>query len=61
MISFTIAVKVGGRTRAEMVERDTPEDFTTDDLAHATDLAYELLAHLEREVTRAQKRREGGA
>lgn len=54
-MKFMILVESGqGRSRAQGIER---EEFDEIALAEATDLAHEMLAHLEREVRRAQARK----
>jgi hypothetical protein len=54
MMTFTVAVKVGAHTRAELVES---EEIDADVLVRCTELAHEMLAHLERVARQQAERR----
>lgn len=58
MISFTIAVKDGARTRGEVLEL---EDLTPEALAHVDELILEMRDHIERiaRVRAARSAKEG--
>ena len=55
MITFTVLVKDGGRSTIESLE---VEELDAAELAQATELAHEALAHLER-IARLQAARRG--
>ena len=55
--SFTVGLRVGGYTRAHVVEVD---ELGADELSQCTDIAHEMLAELERAARRQKPKPEVG-